>query len=99
MSSLWLCCDPIPSKDLRKKEHKTDIPSSTFYGVFTEDPAVLGRMIPRPVTPFVPIDDDPFITKSADSDWYEPKICESPPTVANIDFNFDSKKDFEFTIF
>lgn len=75
------------------------MPFSPYFGVFTDDPAVLGRMIPRPSAPFNSIDGEAFFTKNVDNDWDERKICESPPTVTGIDFGFDSKKGSEFTIF
>lgn len=56
MDSLWLCCDPKPSQDLKDLKGKQQLPnretpSSPILGIFTEDPAIIARRIKRPTTP------------------------------------------------
>ena len=97
MNSLWLCCDPLPAKDLQKKEPKST--SSPFLGVFTEDPSIIGRILPRPITPFHDEMDQYYVSKY-DEEERQPNLCESPPTIS-IDFDFTEKniKGGELSIF
>jgi hypothetical protein len=78
MNSIWLCSDALPSKALRRTLRKPRGQRS-YLGVFTADPAEIGRWLPRPVTPFVPAETPLFIQRhmgSLESDA-EPAI-ESP---------------------
>ena len=93
MSSFWLCCDPEPAKDLkqqRKEVGSATRTSSPFLGIFTEDPAVIGRKLPRPVTPFAPlppVNTSNVISKSKDA-VESTNICESPPATG-FGFEFE----------
>ena len=56
MNSLWFCCDPEPSIDLKackgvQQTRNTEDVSSPFLGIFTEDPYEIGCRVQRPVTP------------------------------------------------
>ena len=92
MSYFWLCCDPEPAKNLMnskvEQKNQTLRASSHYFGIFTEDPANLGRMIPRPTTPFntnpSPINniyenDTKMIPASI--------VCESPPASMTFEFS------------
>ena len=56
MSSFWLCCDPDPPQNLSNNIIEAKVSAgrnpSPFFGIFKEDPAAIGRMLPRPSTPF-----------------------------------------------
>ncbi|KAK8833964.1 hypothetical protein M9Y10_011638 [Tritrichomonas musculus] len=56
MNSLWFCCDPEPSIDLKackgiQQTRNTEDASSPFLGIFNEDPADIASRLQRPVTP------------------------------------------------
>ncbi|KAK8899826.1 hypothetical protein M9Y10_002148 [Tritrichomonas musculus] len=92
MSYFWLCCDPEPAKNLKnlkvEQKNQTLRASSHFLGIFTDDPDNLGRMCPRPTTPF---NNEPSSIPSAFEN--ESKgitasiVCESPPASMAFEFS------------
>lgn len=99
MESFWLCCDPTPAKKLESKKKTKKSDSQPFFGVFNDDPSVLGRMIPRPLTPFKN-EESKFIPDNCKSGEYgNSVICESPPVIRfDLDFHRKSYGN-EITIF
>jgi hypothetical protein len=93
MNSKWLCAD---SDEARKaRDVKQVKPSASFgvhrcfLGVFTDDPANIGRMLPRPKTPFFPVPTVSIAEKdlSCYDDAKEPDVeCDSPPSALPYDF-------------
>lgn len=56
MNSLWFCCDPEPSIDLKackgvQQTRNTEDVSSPFLGIFTKDPLEIASRLQRPTTP------------------------------------------------
>jgi hypothetical protein len=90
MSSIWLATDAAPSKHLKKslrgRSRSSQIPSS-YLGIFTDDPAVIGQWLPRPLTPFVPAPESVSFSKHPDSEEGDTQmICDSPATDGLFDF-------------
>lgn len=92
MSYFWLCCDPEPAKNLKnpklEQKNQTLRASSHFLGIFTDDPDNIGRMCPRPITPFN-TDPSPINTifDNDTKDLTASIVCESPPASMTFDFN------------
>jgi hypothetical protein len=67
MSSIWICADASSPKNLssKKRSKLARLPRARplFLGVFTDDPANIGRWLPRPVTPFVPAPEPIIVNK------------------------------------
>ena len=90
MNSIWLCCDAEPARPLLEgKSGKESQPSQIAHshmGVFTDSPAAIGAMLPRPTTPvpgFVP----GIVTKDIEHDCIVcTPICDSPPADLALDF-------------
>jgi hypothetical protein len=91
MDSIWLCCDPDPPRTLRNVKSDETQPSSggPFLGIFTKDPAILGPLLPRPVTPALGGTPPAIETRkhvTVDMEYSRQSVCESPPSEGSLDF-------------
>ena len=87
MNSLWFCCDPEPSIDLKackgvQHARNTEDVSSPFLGIFTEDPLEIGSRLHRPITP-----------APSGFPHEESKVSLPPPTHAPIPIKTFKKHD------
>jgi hypothetical protein len=91
MNSIWLWCEPesLESAGDGAGIRTQSSGSPPFLGVFTEDPAIIGARLPRPITPGLgaqPLGIDTTKVLSS-TEWSKAAGCESPPTVdASYDF-------------
>lgn len=84
MESIWLCCDSDAAEPiddgLSDSSAEVSHNSPVYMGIFTDAPATLGQILPRPVTP-VPPECPPASSKSSDFDDNSHTVnCMSPPT-------------------
>jgi hypothetical protein len=93
MNSKWLCADASGAKRLKNAKRNSSSQSTeaprAYLGVFTDDPANIGRWLPRPQTPFTPAPRTSPIAKTVDSvgeATADDVACESPPSDLPYDF-------------
>jgi hypothetical protein len=91
MSSIWLATDAAPSKTVKKslrgKQSRSSHVPTPYLGVFTDDPAIIGQWLPRPVTPFVPAPESLNFSKQLDTEEGSPEVmCDSPAADGLFDF-------------
>jgi hypothetical protein len=90
LTSIWLAVDAAPSKDVKTHYQRTARGTSNpcpWKGIFTDDPATIGRDLRRPLTPFVPAPDlFELSPHPKDGDTGDVDKCDSPPTGTLFDF-------------
>lgn len=84
MDSIWLRCDSDPADPiddgLSDSGEQLSYHSPVYMGIFTDTPARLGQILPRPITP-VPPEYPATSSKSSDfGDNSHTVNCMSPPT-------------------
>jgi hypothetical protein len=85
MQSVWVCADALPSKKLNNS-HRGKAGRS-YLGVFVDDPANIGRWLPRPPTPFVPAPEVQVMGKDVDSVTHSlDSVSGSPSADGPLDF-------------
>jgi hypothetical protein len=106
MHSIWLCegsNSPRKTDEPRRvKPTQSSGAASSYLGVFTDDPAIIGRWLPRPQSPFVPAPEFSTFPKSLES-YDEAQAgdipCESPPADLPLDFGQPTMTGFTDTGF
>jgi hypothetical protein len=91
MSSLWLARDAAGPKNWKSAPHRKVARSVSapraWLGVFTDDPANIGRWLPRPKTPFVPAPElSPLGKGATPAGTDSTEMCDSPPSEVLFDF-------------
>jgi hypothetical protein len=101
MSSIWLAADAVPSKALKRslrcRSKSSRVPSS-YLGVFTDDPAVIGQWLPRPTTPFVPAEPLSFFKHQDYGEGLAEIVSDSPSTDGLFDFSHPKLQGMEVGI-
>jgi hypothetical protein len=90
MNALWLGSEDEFTNPTNGHSNKfASSRSVPFLGIFTDDPAMIARRLPRPKTPFVPapIDLAQFGTQTLESEVATENFTDSPPAVYTMTFD------------
>jgi hypothetical protein len=90
MSSRWLAGGSSASKRSKIVKDQSSRAPHSYDAVFTDDPGIIGRKLPRPPSPFVPAPDFSFFPRGAEPDHdfkVRENACESPARGSPYDFD------------